>query len=358
VIRVVSAEAVPITFRLREGYRIAGASFASAFNVILKVSTSDGRTGFGCASPAEEVTGESPGTCLAALDGRLIPILRESDAADLAEVERRCRAAAPGCPSARAAVDIALHDLTARRAGAPLARLLGLRRDRLLTSVTLGIEDDPAATIARAERFVAEGFRVLKVKIGEDWASDARLIRALRAAFPPAVLIRADANQGYSEDQARRFLDALAPGDLELLEQPTPAADLPALARLAHGADVPIMADEALRTEDDARRIVDSSAADLVNIKLMKSGGIGAALRIAEVTGAAGLGAMIGCNDESRIGIAAGLHCALAGPGVERADLDGHLDLLDDVARGGVRIEDGYVLPIMEEAGLGVTVDL
>jgi L-alanine-DL-glutamate epimerase-like enolase superfamily enzyme len=358
MIRILSAEAVPVTFRLRASYRIAGASIDTAFNVILKVATSDGRTGFGCASPAEEVTGESAAACLEALNDRLIPLLRETDAADLPAILQGAAREAPRCPAARAALDMALHDLMARRAGVPLAHILGQRRNRLLTSVTLGIEDDPGLTIERARRHVRDGFRVLKVKVGENWEADARLIRALRGALGPRVTIRADGNQGYSEEQARLFLEALEPGDLELLEQPTAARDRMALARLAADGRVPIMADEAIQTEEDARMIATGRVANLVNIKLMKSGGISEALRIAGITSAAGIGAMVGCNDESRVGIAAGLHFALAAPNTDRADLDGHLDLVDDVARGGVRIEDGYILPWLEEPGLGVSVDL
>jgi L-alanine-DL-glutamate epimerase-like enolase superfamily enzyme len=356
MIRVRSAEAALATFRLVEGYRIARQTFTSAENVLLKVVTSDGRAAFGCAAPAEEVTGETPAAALEALSDRLIPILRESDAADPVAVVRRASAAAPGRPAALAAVDMALRDLEARRLRVPLARLLGMRRDRLPTSVTLGIAG-LAETLERARRQVAAGFHILKVKVGEDWDADARLIRALRVALGPGVILRADGNQGYSEDETRRFLAALAPGDLELLEQPTPAGDLEALRRLADSSPVPIMADEALVTTDDARRIAAGRAATLVNLKLMKCGGIGAALEIASVTRAAGIGAMIGCNDESRISIAAALHFALAAENVERADLDGHLDLADDVARGGVRIEGGYILPLLDEPGLGVSVD-
>ncbi|HXH27752.1 MAG TPA: enolase C-terminal domain-like protein, partial [Candidatus Polarisedimenticolia bacterium] len=123
-------------------------------------------------------------------------------------------------------------------------------------------------------------------------------------------------------------------------------------------SEVPIMADEPVQTAEDARRLVRARAASLVNIKLMKAGGIGEAAAIAGVADAAGLGSMIGCMDESRIGIAAALHFALSAPGVERADLDGHLDLVDDVARGGLRIDGGYALPLLEEPGLGVSVDL
>jgi L-alanine-DL-glutamate epimerase-like enolase superfamily enzyme len=357
MIRVLAAEAAPITFRLREGYRIAGASFSSADNVIVKIDTADGRTGFGCAAPAAEVTGETPAACLTALRDRLIPMLRGSDAADLAGIEQRALEIAPVCPAARAALDTALHDLLGQRAGQPLARVLGARRGRLLTSVTLGISEDPAATLDRARRYAAEGFKILKLKVGEDWRADAGRVRALRELLGPGVLIRADGNQGYTEEQARSFLGALPPDDLELLEQPTSAADPEALGRLARDFDVPIMADEAVLDEEDARLLVAEQRVDLLNIKLMKCGGVRAALRIGRIVERAGLGAMIGCNDESRIGIAAGLHAALAAPGVELADLDGHLDLLDDVARGGVRIEDGYILPEADAPGLGVSVD-
>jgi L-alanine-DL-glutamate epimerase-like enolase superfamily enzyme len=356
MIRVVAAEAVPVTFRLREGYRIAGRAFVSAFNVILKVSTGDGRTGFGCAAPAEEVTGESDADCRAALDDRLLPLLRESDAGLVEEVARRARAAAPRAPAARAAVEMALLDLESRRAGAPLARVLGLRRGRIPTSMTLGVAP-PDESLERARRYVADGFRILKVKVGEDWEQDVDLIRTLRSALGPAITIRADANGGYTEADALRFLRALPAGSIELLEQPVAPQDLAAMGRVAAAHEVPIMADEPVRDAADAARVAACRAAGLVNIKLMKSGGLLEARGVAAVCGRSGLRAMIGCMDESRIGIAAGLHFALAEPVVDRADLDGHLDLVDDVARGGFRIDRGVMTPRFDQPGLGVEVD-
>jgi L-alanine-DL-glutamate epimerase-like enolase superfamily enzyme len=357
MIRVLSATAVPVTFRLVEGYRIAGHTYTTADNVILKVTTADGRTGFGCAAPAEEVTGESATACRAALDGLLIPLLRDSDAGQPAAIATRARALASGAPAACAAVDTALLDLQARRAGVPLVRLLGIRRGRLLTSVTLGI-DDPRETLDRARRFLDQGFRALKIKVGEDWEADAGVVHRLRRACGPGILIRADANQGYSPGTAIRFLAAVEDADLELLEQPTPADDLDGLARVTRASKVPIMADESVLDAGGAQRVADRRAAPLLNIKLMKAGGVHAALAIGRTAESGGLRAMIGCMDESRIGIAAALHFALACAPVDRADLDGHLDLADDVAEGGVRIRDGCVFPDYSRPGLGVTVDL
>lgn len=358
MIRVSSVEVIPITFRLAEGYRIAGASYTEAENIIVKIDTSDGRTGFGCAAPASEVTGETTEAAKAALTDILVPLLRESDAGSPERVASRALQAAGRAPAARAAVDMALYDLLGKRAGLPLGRLFGIRRDRLPTSITLGISEDIPAAIETAKRHRRAGFHVFKIKIGEDWEGDARMILALREALGPDVQIRVDANQGYDEDQARRFLAAASVAGVELLEQPTPAADLGALGRLSACSGVPIMADEAMQTADDARRIAGARAVSLVNIKLMKSGGITEAREIGVVIRNAGIGAMVGCNDESRISIAAALHFALSEPAVERADLDGHLDLVGDPARGGVRIENGQIGPASDDPGLGVSVDL
>ena len=357
MIRVIRVEAIPIPFRLTEGYRIAGHTYTTAENIVVKVDTSDGRTGFGCAAPAPEVTGETPAASLEALEDRLIPLLRMSDAGDPEGFARRALDAAPSGPAARAACEMALFDLAGLRARAPVVRILGMKRDRLPTSVTLGI-DEPRATLERAKRHVTAGFRILKLKVGEDWDEDLKTIRLLRQALGPDVLLRADGNQGYSEEAARRFLSGLVPGSLELLEQPTAANDLQTLRRLTDDFELPIMADESVLGAPDARRLVEARAADLVNIKLMKSGGIGEAMEIARLTRDAGIGAMIGCMDESRIGIAAALHFALAAPNVERADLDGHLDLADDIAHGGVMIENGDILPLFDRDGLGVSVSL
>jgi len=354
--RVVAAEAAPITFRLREGYRIAGHHFTSAEHVLLKIVTSDGRTGFGCAAPSEEVTGESPAATLTALRDVLIPLVRGGDPESPESLMAQAALVAPDVPAARAAVDMALLDLRGKGAGVPLYRLLGPARTRLLTSATLGIEDDIAASLDRARRYVAEGFRVLKIKVGEDWEADARLVAALRAAFGAALIIRADANQGYDESSAARFLRAVEPLGLELLEQPTPVTDFDVLRRLRAASTIPIMADESAVTEADVTRVLAAGAADLLNVKLMKAGGVLAGLAIGRRAAVAGIGLMIGCNDESRISIAAGLHLALACPSAGRADLDGHLDLQDDVARGGVRFRDGF-LEALEEPGLGVSAD-
>jgi len=355
--RIVASRAIEKTFRLREGYRIAGHTFTSATMVLLRLETADGLAGFGCAAPFEEVTGESPAASLAALRDRLLPLAAEAASTEpFAPLLDRAAAVAPGAPAALAAFDMALHDLAARRAGVPLHRMLGAARTRIATSVTLGIEADVEAAVARAVRWVADGYFILKLKVGEDREADVTLVRRLRERLGPAVRLRADANQGYDEAEAVRFLREVASCDLELLEQPVEAGDDARLRRVADATPIPIMADESLLGEADAARLAGARVVDLFNVKLMKCGGIRPGLAMARYAQAAGIGVMVGCNDESRISIAAGLHLALSAPAIDRVDLDGHLDLQDDVARGGFRVDAGWLAPL-EEPGLGVSAD-
>jgi L-alanine-DL-glutamate epimerase-like enolase superfamily enzyme len=264
----------------------------------------------------------------------------------------RLASALAATPAARAAVDMALLDLAARRADLPLWKLLGGFRSRIATSITLGILP-LEETVAEAREHVGHGFRCLKIKGGLDAGEDAERVCAVRAAVGGAVALRFDANQGYGVEQALEFLAATRDCALEILEQPTPAAEPEQLARLV-GGSVPVMADESLRSLADTFRIARGNLAELINIKLMKVGGILEAQRIAAVARAAGMGIMVGCGDESALAIAAGLAFALARPGVRYADLDGHFELLDDPAAGAVTLRDGWVYPA-EGPGLGVT---
>jgi len=350
--KITRVEAWPVTMRLAEPYSIAYESVTSATNVFVRIETNRGVVGYGCAAPDPHVTGEDDVQVLHALNETAAPRLTGSDPLRHAMLmERLKKELAPG-PSARAAIDMALFDILGKVAGLPLWKILGGYRSRIRTSVTIGILPE-RETVAAARDLVSRGFRSLKLKGGRDVEEDAARVLKVREAVGKKIELRFDANQGFTVEQSLRFVRATRTAGLELLEQPTPREELEQLGRVSRGASLPVMADESLMTLRDAFRLARRELADMINIKLMKAGGIANAIQINAVARAAGLEVMVGCMDEAALGIAAGLQFALSRPNVAYADLDGHLDLVGDPSAGSVRLEAGTVVA-NDEPGLGV----
>ncbi len=349
--KITRVEAWRADLPLREPYRIAYETIDRCETAFVRLVT-DGRvTGVGCGTADPAMTGETTADTLSALEEIAGPRLEGEDPLRPGLHLQRLREPLAGRPAARAAVDLALHDLLGRAAGLPLWRLLGGYRESMPTSITIGIV--PAdETVARAEALAARGFRCLKIKGGDDPDVDAERVLRVREAVGPGLELRFDANQGYTVEEAVRFVGRVRDARLELLEQPTPAGEPALLGRVTEAVALPVMADESLRSLLDAYRLAHGELADMLNVKLQKVGGLAEALRINAVARAAGLEAMVGCLDEPALGIAAGLAFALSAPNVQYADLDGHLELAEDPTAGAVLLEDGLLRPT-DRPGLG-----
>lgn len=338
---------------LTEPYTIAYEVVSEATNVFIRIETNGPHVGYGCAAPDLEVTGETPGSVVEFLETVAAPTLRSRDPLRPAALLDQLRPHLSNHPSSTAAVDMALHDLLGKVSGLPLWRLLGGFRDCIETSVTIGIlpEDE---TLARADDWIRRGFRNLKIKGGRDLDSDIARVLRLRERFGPRIEIRFDANQGYTVEQALQFVNATKAAEVTVFEQPTPKGQPDLLGRVARSVPVPVMADESIMGLRDAFRLARDDLADMVNVKLMKVGGIAEALQVNAVARSAGMEVMVGCMDEAELAIAAGLAFALARPNVRYADLDGHLTLADDPTTGILSLERG-VLRASEAPGLGLT---
>jgi L-alanine-DL-glutamate epimerase-like enolase superfamily enzyme len=343
------AEAVPLTLP----YEISSRRIESVELLFLRLETDDGLQGLGSASPAKEVTGESPAACREALAEERLAWLVGRDPRELVSLTAELARSHRGTPAARAAVDMALHDLAARARGVALVELLGRCHEALPTSVTIGISS-LEETLAQAEGYIRRGFRCLKVKTGRSFDEDVARLAALRAEVGPRITIRIDANQGCSPAEARRLEAVVRELGLELVEQPLPRGSEAELRALPAGLRRLVAADESLHDPGDAAALsAPPVACGIFNIKLMKCGGVGPALVIAGIAREAGIELMWGCNDESVISIAAALHAAYACPATRYLDLDGSFDLARDPARGGFEVVEG-MLRLLARPGLGV----
>ena len=354
--KIVRAEAIPIELRLKETFVIASETTDVADNIFIRLETESGIVGWGCSTP-DPVTSETKETVLKNFEYIKRHIIG-CDPTSINLVNFVMENDLEGNSSLKAGINIALYDVVGKMAEIPLFRFLGGFREKIPTSVTIGINSSELM-VKRAKQIVSEGFKFLKIKCGIDPDRDIENILAIRQAVGPAIKLRLDANEGYSVEDALRVLKTLEKKDvkIEMLEQPTRANYLYSLKEIATQCSVPIMADETALTLRDNVKLVRLEIADMINIKLMKIGGITNAIKANVLAELADVPVMIGCMNESLAAMSAGVHFACAFRNVRYADLDSALDFVDDVAKGGARYENGYVIP-SEKPGLGIEVQL
>ena len=339
--------------KLRKPFAISYETYRNVENQFVHIETENGLFGLGVASPENYVTGESITDCKSALDRCLESFLCGHDIRYVEDLFPKLEEAMPNTPAARAAVDMALYDVISKSLNLPLAEMLGRVNRTLTTSITIGIMSTEEA-VEQANEYLNRGFRVLKVKIGKSLEEDIERLDKIRGSVGAKVSIRVDANQGYSLDEYMDFIQRTQALDLEFIEQPLKASDIDGMRSMPKSVREKTAADESLLNSKNALRFAHPPRPfGIYNVKLMKCGGIYAAMQIAEIAQLANIDIMWGCMDESIVSISAALHAALASPATKYVDLDGSFNLARDLVRGGFALENGE-LTITDRPGLGV----
>lgn len=352
--RIRDVEIYPFELKMKEPFTVAFETYDHSKGVLIRIRTDAGLTGLGEASPLLRVTGDTQATAVHAAR-QIRDLLIGKDPLAIERTLGLIGLHLHSNPAIVAAFDMALWDLLGKAAGLPVFRLLGGDTTTFETDLTIGLET-PEAMAASARASLAQGFRTLKIKLGQEPAADLARLQAIREAVGDAVTLRIDANQGYTVPQARYALRHMERFNLQCCEQPLDHKDLEGMRYLRTVCPIPLMADESLFSPSDALRLLREEACDFFNIKLMKCGGITNALKIAWIGEAGGVPCMVGCMLESRLGLTAAAHVHGARRGVTMADLDSHYDFTVDPILGGIRVAEGLVT-LPEQPGLGADID-
>lgn len=339
---------------LRVPFKTALRRVDSVRDVVVEVDTDTGEKGWGEAPPTGVITGDTTGAIVGALRDHLIPSILGEEVENLEPLLQKVQRAVVHNSSAKAAVDMALYDLYGQRFQIPVYRMLGGARSRIETDITISV-NSPEEMAEDARTAVARGYDTLKVKVGVDPSLDTRRLLAVRKAVGEDVRIRIDANQAWTPKQALRILSDMEQENLhlELVEQPVPAADLAGLKYVTENSPVPVLADEAVFSPQDAVRIFQEHAADMVNIKLMKCGGLYNALQIVSAAKVYGCECMIGCMLEAKISVNAAVELACATDTITRIDLDGPVLCREDPVLGGAVFAEKDI-QVCDDPGMGI----
>jgi L-Ala-D/L-Glu epimerase len=340
--------------KLIEPFTISLGTVYSSNGVLIRILTDGGIIGIGESCPFQPITGETQLTNIE-VARNLREMFKGKDPLAIESANKLIGPFLHSNPSIAAAFDMAFYDILGKVAGLPVFRLLGGDKTTFEADITIGI-DTPEKMARTAKEDIAKGYRTLKLKIGQDPDVDVARIQAVREAIGSDYSIRVDANQGYSVPQAVYALRHAEKFKIQYCEQPVLFSDIAGLKQVREESPIPIMADEALFFPADAIKLIKADACDYFNIKLMKAGGITNALKISIIAEAANIRCMLGCMNESRIGLTAAAHVHGAQKNIIFADLDGFTGLAIDPVIDGMTVKNG-IATIPEKPGLGADID-
>lgn len=332
-------------------FRTALREVTTVDEVRVTLTTDAGLVGVGSAAPTAAITGETVPSIIGALEQHILPAINPLDLEDRHQVFKVLRGSIVGNTSAKAAVDIALYDLYAQSRNESLLTYLGGISGPLFSDATVSLAS--VETMRRqAESLVAEGFSHLKIKLGGRDGHDVERVIAIRETIPADSVLWLDPNQAWTVRESLAACEALVEWGVEFVEQPVPAHDLTGLRAITAASPIPIAADESVFGLEHLRRILDMGAADIINVKLMKSGGLAAASTMAELAASAGVELMVGSMMEGMASVTAAAAFALAYR-AKYVDLDAAYFIRDAQARGGLTYQGGQIT-VPTDLGLGV----
>jgi len=344
------------TIPLKAPFKTALRVVDAQIGVQVHIETDCGIIGLGEAPPTAAITGETKESITAAIEGYIAPKIVGRHISDFEDLMESVQHAILRNTSAKAAVDMALYDIRARSLNMPLFRMLGGSAKKLESDLTISLNDTPKM-IADSIKAIQSGFKALKIKVGKGGLLDAECLLHIRQAVGADIELRVDANQGWKPKESVRIIRAMEDSgcNISLVEQPVSSFDLNGLRYVTQHVATPVLADEAVFSPHDAIEIIRTGAADMLNIKLMKTGGIHMALKICSIADTYQVSCMMGCMLESRLSTSAAAHLAASRQIITKVDLDGPTLCAADPYIGGPEYVGANII-LTDEAGLGVVV--
>ena len=340
---------------LHEPFVISYHTYNFMPSIIVKIETDEGITGYGEAVADEHVTGETWEGTYQTIKNILAPAVLGHNPLEIERLHDLMNKTIYTAPTAKAAIDIACFDILGKKIQQPVFQLLGGRyHDEFPITHVLSIAD-PEVMANEASAHVAMGYQSFKMKVGTNAKQDVKRIQAVRARLGEDIAIRVDVNQGWKNSATTLVaLNQLQNCNLDWIEQPVMADDIDGMVEIKSKSLIPLMIDEGLKGTREMLEIIQKRAADKVNIKLMKCGGIYPALKLAHQAELAGLDCQIGSMVESSIGSAAGYHVAFSKKNITTVELTGPLKFTKDI--GNLAFDVPYIR-LSDNPGLGVDIN-
>ena len=357
--KIVKTEAIPVSLPVVP-FSDAYASYDKFNYVIVKLHLDNGIIGLGEGSPIDpSFYGETQQSMIAAVRDWIDPTIRGLDPQNIEKIESLIDKRIAGNPSAKAAVDIALYDAFGKSIGVPVYSLLGGKfREKAAVGLELGIikPEDMNNVVAKVLELKPTA---IKLHVGTTTDGDIAAIKAFSDAVGSRTAIRADSNGAYTTDEAIRVLRKVQDCELEYFEQPVQRTNLDGLAQIRRSTETPIAVDESVWTPQEAMEVCKREAADVINIKLTRVGGLNRAKKIADIAQSAFLKVHIGCEGEFGIAMAAKVHAAVAFENASCASAGEFTEMItlrDNIVKEPYWIENSFIQP-NNKPGLGIDLD-